>query len=452
MAMTRGTERPIREDLVRALVLEAYGAIREDGRVADRTLDHLLRRERRLWARERRRVTEAVYGMLRSEVRNDALLRRSLGARYEALDPQARSALHYEIWRLGSGGGPIEKELARSGLSKALLPGVRACLDPEAAEAHLPDDPVGRLAIRHSLPEWIARVFLREVGEEEAEALASAASERAPLVLRANALRIDREELVERLRGEGVESIPTPHSPHGLRVETRQNLFHLPSFREGLFEIQDEGSQLLALLLAPEPGWKVVDACAGAGGKTLALAALMRNRGRILALDSDGRRLSQLGPRARRAGIHNWEPLQVPDVEISETERRWAGRADAVLVDAPCSGLGVLRRNPDSAHRLDEGALRRFPALQARLLSRYAALVRPGGRLVYGTCSLAREENEEVVEAFLAENPNFELRSPAETLGERLAGTLGAERHLRLFPHRHGTDGFFGALLVRRDQ
>ena len=449
MVKTGRAQRPIREDLVRSLVLEAYGAIRGEGHVADRTLERILRRERGLGSRERRRVSEAVYGILRSEFRNDALLRRSLGARYESLDTQARGALHYEIWRLSGTGLPVEQEYSRSGLSRALLPGVLACLDPAAAQAYLPDDPAARLAIRHSLPEWIAHVFVREVGLTEAEALAASLTERAPLTLRANTLRTDRESLRQRLLEEGVKTSLTPHSPFGLRVEVRQNLMQLPSFQEGLFEIQDEGSQLLALLLSPEPGWKVVDACAGAGGKTLALAALMQNRGRILALDPDGRRLSQIGRRARRAGVHNWEAAQVPDEGLSEVERRWTARADAVLVDAPCTGLGVLRRNPDAASRLRPEDLREFPVLQRRLLDRYAALVRPGGRLVYGTCSVAREENEEVVESFLADHPEFELRPVAETLGRERAKSLGLDRYLRLFPHRHGTDGFFGALLVR---
>lgn len=433
---------------MRGLAIEAYTAIRIDGRVADRALEYLLRRERRLWARERRQVAEAVYGMLRAEIRNDALLARALGKRYQSLDADARATLHYAIWRLGEKGEAREEDLLRSGLSPALLPGVRACLDPEAAEALLPDDPIEALAIRHSIPVWIARLFAREVGPET-EALAAAATERAPLVLRTNTLRTTRDDLIARLAEEEVEATPTPHAPHGLRVETRQNLFRLPSFREGLFEIQDEGSQLLALLVGAAPGEKVVDACAGAGGKALALAAAMENRGRILALDADARRLSQFGPRARRAGIHNWEAHPVPEEAPGEIELRWRERADAVLVDAPCSGLGVLRRNPDSLHRLREKDLARFSALQKRLLARYAALVRPGGRLVYGTCSIAREENEAVVEAFLAEHPAFELRPPEETLGP-LAARLGAPRGLRLFPHRHGTDGFFGTLLVRK--
>jgi len=435
---------------VRAIALEAFGAIRFDRRVADRTLDAILRRERRLWSRERRRVSEAVYGMLRAEFRNDALLRRALGKCYEALDDPARSALHYEIWRLSEKGTATAADLARAGLSPALFPGVQACLDPAAAAEVLPDDPAESLAIRHSLPVWIARLFLREVGAEEAEALAAASTARAPLVLRANALRIDRDGLRARLEEEGVSTEPTPHAPLGLRVQTRQNLFALPSFREGLFEIQDEGSQILAALVGARPGLRIVDACAGSGGKTLALAAAMENRGRILALDADARRLAQLGPRARRAGIHNWESQVVPEDAPGPVEQRWRGRADAVLVDAPCSGLGVLRRNPDAAHRLREEELARFAALQRRLLARYAALVRPGGRLVYGTCSVAREENEEVVEAFLRDHPAFERLPPRETLGP-LADRLGAEPHLRLFPHRHGTDGFFGALLRRKE-
>lgn len=442
--------RPIRWDLVRAVILEALAAIRSEGRVADRTLDYLLRRERRLWARERRAVAETVYALLRAEVRLDYLLDRSLGATYRSLGPSARHALLLEAWRVMEGEVEPREALRQSGLSAALLPGLLACADgaAHAAEA-LPEDPAKRLAVAHSLPPWIAALFLREVGDE-AEALAAAMDRRAPLTLRTNTLRIDRPGLLRRLREEGVEAEETPHSPVGVIAQSRQNLFHLPSFREGLFEVQDEGSQLLSLLVAPRPGERVVDACAGAGGKTLALAAMMENRGRIVALDTHPRRLAQIGPRARRAQIHNWESHVVDETRPGEVERRWQARADAVLVDAPCTGLGVLRRNPDALFRLQPEDVERFASLQGGILHRYAALVKPGGRLVYGTCSVATEENEEVVERFLADHPDFERALPRLTLGEALAERLGAAEALRLYPHRQGTDGFFGALLVRR--
>jgi 16S rRNA (cytosine967-C5)-methyltransferase len=194
----------------------------------------------------------------------------------------------------------------------------------------------------------------------------------------------------------------------------------------------------------------VVDACAGAGGKTLALGAAMENRGRLLAFDTDERRLEKLGARARRAGLHLWESHAVPGDGRSKVELRHAGKADAVLVDAPCTGLGVLRRNPDARFRLKQGAPEEFSALQRRILCRYADLAKPGGRIVYATCSVARQENEDVIEAVLAQRADLRLLPPSTTLGEELAQGLGASRYLKLLPHVHGSDGFFAALLEKR--
>jgi len=445
-----GRPRPLREDLVRALALEALAAIRDEGRVADRALDHLLRRERRLYASERRAVAEAVYGLLRAEGRLHHVFEGALGSEYRELSPAARRALSYEALRAKERRVDPARALAEAGLSAALLPGLEAFLGRGAiaAEGAAAEE---RISLDQGLPTWMTAMFVRQFGEEGAGALAAALNERAPLTIRANALHTDRDSLARRLEAEGVSSTPAQFSADGLHVEGRLNLFALPSFREGLFEIQDEGSQLLARLLDPHPGWLTIDACAGAGGKTLALAATMRNKGRLVALDSDERRLSQLGPRARRAGVHNWEAHVVSaDGLPEELAARLSSRADAVLIDAPCSGLGVLRRNPDARFRLDEGSIARFAGLQRTLLDRYASLAKPGGRIVYATCSVAAEENEEVVEAVLAARPDLELLPPSTTLGEELAERLGAERYLRLLPHVHGTDGFFAALLRRR--
>lgn len=444
--------RPLREDLIRALVLEAYAAIRGEGRVADRTLEFLLRREKRLYSQERRAVAEAVYGMLRAEGRLDFLLEKGLGKDLLGqLSRPAKQALYYEAWRVLDRQIPPARALAEGGLSAALLPGLSACSAPGPHLATLEDDPVGKLAVEAALPRWMAQLFVDQLGEAGAFALALSMNERAPLTLRTNRLKVDREGLLARLREQGIEARPTPWSVDGITVDGRQNLFQLEAFEEGLFEIQDEGSQLLAQLLDPRPGWSVIDACAGAGGKTLALAASMKNRGRILALDTDEKRLSKMAPRARRAGMHNWEARVVPpDGLPEELVSRWGGMADAVLIDAPCTGLGVLRRNPDARFRLGPDSVATFAALQKELLARYASLVKPGGRIVYATCSVAREEDEEVVEAVLAENPDLELVPPAETLGKELADKLGASRYLRLLPHLHGTDGFFAALLRRK--
>jgi 16S rRNA (cytosine967-C5)-methyltransferase len=446
-----GPRRPLREDLVRAVVLEAYARIRDEGKVADRTLDALLRRESRLYAAERRAVADAVYGMLRVEARLEVILAGALGPAFSSLSSSARHALLYQAHRVLAGQVPPAKALAEGGLSPALLPGLLACARTAAGEAPPGTEGADALAVETGLPAWLAARLSADLGPEAAAALARAMNERAPLTLRTNRLKATRDQLRERLAALGIETAPTPYAPDGLQVSTRQNLFRLEPFREGLFEIQDEGSQLLALLLDPHPGWLVVDACAGAGGKTLALAATMKNKGRIVALDTDERRLGELPKRAKRAGVHSWEARRVPPEGLpDDLAARLSGRAEAVLVDAPCSGTGVLRRNPDTRFRLKPEDIERFSRLQRELLARYAALARPGGRIVYATCSVLRAEDEEVVEAVLRDHPELELLPPSTTLGEELAGRLGAEKYLRLLPHRHGTDGFFAALLRRR--
>ena len=448
-----GPARPLREDLVRALVLEAYARIRDEGKVADRTLDALLRRESRLYASERRAVADAVYGMLRVEARLDVLLAAALGDTFAALSPSARHDLLYQAHRVLSGAVPPAKALAEGGLSPKLLLGLIACANTAPGAAPEGRGAADALAAETALPSWLAARFVADLGDEGATVLARSMNERAPLTIRANRVKTDRAALGERLAAEGVSARPTPHAPDGLTVDTRQNLFRLRSFQEGLFEIQDEGSQLLALLLDPHPGWLVVDACAGAGGKTLALAGAMKNRGRIVALDTDERRLGELPKRATRAGVHNWEAKVVPpDALPDDLLAKLAGKADAVLIDAPCSGTGVLRRNPDTRFRLKPDDVARFSTLQRDLLARYAALAKPGGRIVYATCSVLRAEDEDVVDAVLREHPELELLPPSTTLGSELADRLGASRYLRLLPHLHGTDGFFAALLRKKGE
>ena len=273
---------------------------------------------------------------------------------------------------------------------------------------------------------------------------------RAPLTARANSLKITREALREKLAGEGVDAEPTSLSPLGLFLRTRINAFSLASFREGLFELQDEGSQLLGMLVDAPPT-RVVDACAGAGGKTLQLAAQMKNRGELFALDIDARRLRELKLRARRAGAHNVRirPIPPSGPEASAALADLAGKADRVLVDAPCSGSGTFRRKPDARYRLTEAQLADQVQRQRALLEQFAPLVKPGGRLIYGTCSVLREENEEVVAWFLARHPEFSVLPPADRLGPELGSRVDRGGFLRVTPGEQGTDGFFGALLVR---
>src|SRR5690606_18093339 len=279
----------------------------------------------------------------------------------------------------------------------------------------------------------------------DAEKAAEAMNERAPLTARVNLLKGTREELIARLADEGVDARPCPLSPFGLFLETRINAFSLSSFKDGWFELQDEGSQLLGMLVDAPPT-RVVDACAGAGGKTLQLAAQMKNRGDLHALDVDAKRMDAMKKRARRAGVHNVRIRVIAADEAADAQLAELGPiADRVLVDAPCTGTGTFRRKPDARLRLTEEDVQLHVARQTLLIERFSALVKPGGRLIYGTCSLLPEENAEVVEAFLAQHPEYSVRPIAEELGETLGAQVSSGPYLRLSPHQHGTDGFFGA-------
>ena len=312
-------------------------------------------------------------------------------------------------------------------------------------------DPLEQLSRRASLPRWLAARFVEELGAEEAAALAAVLNERAPLTVRANLLIGPREALATRLSAEGTEATPTRFSPWGLTLDGHQNAFALRSFQAGAFEIQDEGSQLIALACGARPGMTVVDACAGAGGKALALAMEMRNKGTLWALDSDADRLEEARRRARRAHVDNLRTRAIPaDETAAAALADLAGKADVVLVDAPCSGLGTLRRKPDARWRLAPGDPERFAGIQKTLLQRFAALLKPGGRLVYATCAISRVENEEVAAHAAAALP-LEPVPLAPLLGAERAAALGAAGHaLQLLPHRHGTDGFFMAAFRKR--
>jgi 16S rRNA (cytosine967-C5)-methyltransferase len=246
---------------------------------------------------------------------------------------------------------------------------------------------------------------------------------------------------------EGVQAEPTALAPTGLLFRTRVDAFGLSSFKEGLFEVMDEGSQRVAEAVAPPPGGRVVDACAGAGGKTLALGALMHGKGRLFAMDVAGKKLEELRRRARRAGLSNVAARAVQGVQLP-TEAK-AEAWDRVLVDAPCSGLGTLRRNPEARWRMTPSDVARFPSLQLSLLVAYAPLVAVGGRLIFATCTVLRSENELVIEAFLKERPEFVPVPLKEVMGKARAEALGDGDTLRLFPQRQGTDGFFTAVMRR---
>jgi len=383
MAITRAQLDAAAEALALALKFD---------RPADAVLHDFFRARRALGAGDREFVAESVYGVLRRK--------RSL----ESLAPDATPRRLVLIYLIKINNLSIRE------LSSLLTAEERAW----AAEAKSVDPESPSLAVRAELPDWIAERLARAL--PEAEILAAAAA-------------------------------PTPHSPVGIRIRGRPAIQRHPLFESGALEVQDEGSQLLGYLVAPRRGDLVVDFCAGAGGKSLMLGALMHSRGRIYAFDVSAARLARLKPRLARSGLSNLYAQPIRN-ESDPRVKRLAGKIDRVLVDAPCSGLGTLRRNPDLKWRQSPGSVAELTKKQGSILRAAARLVKPGGRLVYATCSLLAEENEEIVAAFLGEQPQFRQLDCSEILRNARID-LDTGMFFRLFPHLHGTDGFFAAALER---
>ncbi len=333
---------------------------------------------------------------------------------------------------------PIDERVFAGWLDRAA--GTALSLDP--SEAASPSE----LALRTSFPDWIIERWVHEYGWERARAIAVASRSRAPVALRVNTLRAGRTEVMDALSREGIRANATSLSPWGILLEEPVRLVESPLYREGKVEFQDEGSQLVALVSGAKSGMRVVDACAGGGGKTLALAAMMEDQGELLALDTNAGKLAELRKRAHRAGVHIVTTARAEDDAAYGSP---TGTADIVLVDAPCSGSGTWRRMPDGPAHLTPNELVRLARAQREVLTRCGPLVRTRGRLIYATCSLFREENEQVVERWLRENPAFHTLDLRTWLPRHLADTLVESSYLALAPDRHGTDGFFAAVMER---
>ena len=408
---------------LRALVLELWQRTRMDwGFVTDR-LAQTFRAEKWIGSHERRFVGETLFGMVRHLRRIDAALERGRKAKKAPKD--------------------LERLLALLVLEKLLEPAAAARVERDldwVAVAGIDDviakerRPVVRLALAASFPDWLAERFVSDWGDR-AEALALALNQRAPMTIRANTLIASRDEVRDELAKAEMTTSVGKWSDTALHVESRTNLFTLEAFKRGALEVQDEGSQLLAELatggLATDKPL-VIDLCAGAGGKTLAIAARLGNKGRLIASDVDERKLDELKKRARRATVSTVQALHLDDGRWPKELDALRGKADVVFVDAPCSGIGALRRNPEARWRLRDADLATFAKKQREILDGAFQLCAPGGRIVYATCTFRSEENEAVVHHFTREHPEFTL---AHTT--------------RLLPHRDGTDGFFAAVLQR---
>ena len=400
---------------------------------ADAVVSRFFRDNRGLGPRERATLAETVYTVLRKKLLFDHLA--------------------------PSGSGPKERRLAilgfhgpRDFLKSALTEQEKNWLDQ--CDAINPADLMERH--RHNLPEWLVQPLKDQLGDEFWP-LAESMAQNAPLDLRVNVLKEKRADVQKELARAAIKSVATPYSPWGLRIEGKPALTKLDAFTRGAIEVQDEGSQLLALLLDAKRGEMVVDFCAGAGGKTLAIGATMRSTGRLYAFDVSAHRLDALKPRLARSGLSNVHPVAIAH-ERDERVKRLAGKIDRVLVDAPCSGLGTLRRNPDLKWRQSAKAVQELVVKQAAILDSAARLLKPGGRLVYATCSILPQENEAIAEAFTAAHPDFLPLDAGEVLSQlkvEQAASLcsGGETgtaYLRMWPHRHQTDGFFAAVWTRK--
>jgi 16S rRNA (cytosine967-C5)-methyltransferase len=431
----------------------------EAGAYADLALDAALSRVPQMDPRDRGLATELVYGVLRQRGRLDYSLSHFCSQPLEKVEPKVLTLLRlgaYQLLLLDRVPAPAAVfetvELARrvgltratgfiNGILRSLLRAPNGEALPEPAE-----NPLAYLVHALSLPAWLARRWLVEFGNEEAFALADALGWPAPFTLRVNSLQTSREAFLEELARTGFEAAPTSFAPEGVTVAGR-GAKRLPGSAEGWFQVQDEASMLIPHLLAPQPGERILDACAAPGGKTTEIAALTGNAARILALDLHPQRVALIAEGARRlhcSGIETrcWDLTTSPDFLA-------AGSFDRVLVDAPCSGLGVLRRNPEIRWRRSEAEILQLADLQRKILDNVAALVRPGGRLLYSLCTLTPEETEGVVAGFLAARPEF-IREDLRPLFPEWQQLFDDQGTLRTFPHRHGGMDAFFAVRFRR--
>ena len=394
---------------------------------ADRLLSDFFRDNKSLGHRDRAMIADTVYAALR---------RRRL---LEHVTPRATPreiALATLVKLQGIGLSQIESAL--KGEEKNWLAALKA--------QELDTLPFG---VRADLPDWVIEKLRRSMDDEAILALARGLQQAAPLDLRVNTMKAPREAVLERLAYDALEANPTRMSPIGVRLKDKPALNKHPMFLDGAVEVQDEGSQLLGMLMEARRGEMIVDFCAGAGGKTLQMGAAMNSSGRLYAFDVSDKRLANLAPRLKRSGLSNVFPQRISG-ENDPKVKRLRGKIDRVLVDAPCTGLGTLRRNPDLKQRQTLEGLAELNVKQRAILAAAAALVKPGGRLVYGTCSLLAEENEDIVAGFLAANAEFTLVPAAEVLKRQGVTVPGSGDYLRLYPHLHDTDGFFAAVMERR--
>lgn len=435
-------------------VLSLLNLILSGGKYPDLVIGELFRKEE-FSSDEKRVLVELVYGILRHLGRIDHIIENASSARISNLNIDILNSIRICTYQAAfmdvSAAGIINNAVAMSANDKKLGGFVKRTVEAllrNKGNVVFPDkekEPIEYICAYHSHPRWILDKWLTELRSiEEIEALCRANNIEPPLTIRANPLKSDRESLRKALEVEGYASSLTGFSPFGLVIDKKEDIFKTESFANGLFEVQDEGSQLVTMLTGAKPGELVIDACAGNGGKSLFLSGLMKNRGTVIASDLSPAKLENLRRRATRAGAFNIKTVSRDELN------KYNEMADCVFIDAPCSGMGVFRRNPDSKWHLTTDDIKQLASKQKEIISEYSRLVKPGGRLVYVTCTISREENEDVVNGFLKENDDFQKIPAVSINADIFSKLMDEDGFFKSLPHIHNTDGFFGAVMEKK--
>ncbi|MHB8846557.1 MAG: 16S rRNA (cytosine(967)-C(5))-methyltransferase RsmB [Nitrospirota bacterium] len=437
------TDRP--RELALKVLCEA-----ERGMHADRMLDQA---RASFDGRDSGFILELTYGVLRNRSRIDWLLDRFSKQPVSSTDDWTRNILRLGAYQLlfldrvpASAAVNTSTELAKLyGKKHGYVNGLLRTLERKKNDLPLPDyaDAVKRLATLHSHPEWLVRRWVSRFGADQTEEVLRKNNEDAPLIIRANSLKGTADDLITLLASQGAAARKSRFSPTGVEILSSPGITTLDAFHEGRFLVQDEAAQLVTLMLDPKPGESVLDACAAPGGKATYLAELMGNIGEVVALESDKKRIDRIRENSSRLGITIVRP------KMGDAAKYKEGQFDRILIDAPCSGLGVLRRHPDGRWTKTEKAMQERSALQKKILANCAGLLKPGGVLVYATCTTEPEENEEVVRDFLANHPEFTLDDPRPFLPPAAARLVGPDLFFRTFPDEPAMDGFFSARILR---
>jgi 16S rRNA (cytosine967-C5)-methyltransferase len=426
-------------------IVEAHAGILRQSVPVDNFLRDFFRTRRYLGSHDRKSISEAVFGMVRNYRKLDEILSRLLHSSGSASLPL------YAIYQIRiAGADPRTVLLNLQELWTMYLPqtDLHAFIERITSDesSHF-SNATARIGVEFSFPESICREWIERFGEEATERLCRALNTPAPTTVRVNTLKTTLEDCQAMFLREGIMTTKTTYSSVGLILDRKMNSGSLHAFHQGWFEMQDEASQLVSLLLGVQPGSTYVDACAGGGGKTLHIGAMMMGKGDLIAIDVDERRLTRAIERSRRAGLTNVRALKV--TRLNATIGSLPNTTDGVLIDAPCTGLGTCRRNPGLKISFTKEFLSRVTTIQKNLLHSYSTLVRPGGRLVYSTCSLLQEENEKQVEDFLLAHPAFTLMDASDILPGLKEEPLWSGPYMMLLPHQTTTDGFFAAVMHR---